>query len=407
MASVSKRKWTSPDGTAKEAWIVRYKDAGGSHRQSTFDRKKDADAFRLKAENELARGVHVATSRSKTINELIDAYLEQVAERAREGRRMSYEHSKSINMFMRVHVRPHIGAVKLCDFTFAVAEEWARKLMNGGRLSPRSARHVLALFKVVIDYAIRREWIFTANVVSQVMGEYRGIQREPIRTFTKEEVRALLLAAAERRPYQTERAALMLRCAVYLAAFCGLRYGEVMGLRLDHIDFARGVIEVRHSLTQEDNLKGPKTKAGIRDVPMPRIVAEALKEWIERFYVVNDRCLAFRRRCGSFFTAQAFHTNHWRKLLERNGLGPDKNGRSFHFHALRHFCASMMISEGMPVTDVAELMGHSSFDMTLQVYAHALMVSDRRADLLEGVATALFAAPALPAPTAPAMALAA
>lgn len=57
----------------------------------------------------------------------------------------------------------------------------------------------------------------------------------------------------------------------------------------------------------------------------------------------------------------------WRRLLKRAGLG---DGASLHFHALRHFAASVMIQQGIPLPDVARLLGHESFDLTLEVHAH-------------------------------------
>ncbi|WP_414711866.1 tyrosine-type recombinase/integrase [Sphingomonas sp. CFBP9021] len=64
---------------------------------------------------------------------------------------------------------------------------------------------------------------------------------------------------------------------------------------------------------------------------------------------------------------------------------PDTGGKRFHFHSLRHFAASMMISHNLPLTDVASMMGHSKFDMTLQVYAHPIVGGTRRADIIERI----------------------
>ena len=67
---------------------------------------------------------------------------------------------------------------------------------------------------------------------------------------------------------------------------------------------------------------------------------------------------------GSARWATAYFEPDWQGLLKHAGLP------SFHFHALRHFCASWMIENRMPLTDVASLLGHANFDMTLHVYAH-------------------------------------
>jgi len=63
-------------------------------------------------------------------------------------------------------------------------------------------------------------------------------------------------------------------------------------------------------------------------------------------------------------------------VLQRAELLDDQ--APYHFHALRHFYGSMLIESGAPLPDVAKLMGHSAFDMTLQVYTHSVLQADQR-----------------------------
>src|SRR3712207_3216642 len=98
------------------------------------------------------------------------------------------------------------------------------------------------------------------------------------------------------------------------------------------------IIHVRHSLTAWDELKGPKTKHGIRDVVMPRYVAELLREWISKFYLPNERQLIFRLAKGGPVGSSTFHMSLWKPLLRRAGLFAG-DGNEYHFHALRHFNA--------------------------------------------------------------------
>lgn len=391
MASVTKRRWTYK-GVEKEAWTVRYKDARGVHRSKAFTKKKDADDFRRKAETELQQGVHVAFGASVTVAKLAEVYLESAQLRRETGRRMSASHLNTLNTMFRVHIVPHLGTNRLADLSWAIVDEWARLLSAKPSISGGTVKRIMHLFKVAMDFAIRREWVFR-NVVAEVMKEYRGGHRVPIRTFTEAEARRLLQAVGHRPRNFTTRTTTLLRIYVYLGAFCGMRWGEIAGMKVEHINFEKGVLEIRHSLTAEDELKGPKTRAGVRDVPMPPVVADLLRQWLRSFYVENDRGLAFRRRGGGYMSCTNFHMNLWRKLLDRAELGLDAAGRRFHFHALRHFCASMMINHGVPLADVAELLGHSSFDVTLQVYAHTIAGGRRRIEILESVSVNLLAAP--------------
>jgi integrase len=390
MASVSKRRWTHK-GTKKEAWVLRYKDEQGRHRSRQFERKKDADAYRNKVVAELDAGLHAADGTAVTVAKLADAYLEAAEARREAGRRMSTSHLRTLKLFFGKHIVPHLGARRLSELSYSNVDAWARNLSAGG-LSASSVKRAMHLFKVAVDFAMRRGWLHR-NVVAEAMKEYRGGGREPIRTFSEQEARRLLAVAAVRPPNFTARQIDMLRCFVYLGAFCGLRYGEIAGLKVEHVDFDCGLIEVRHSLTVDGELKCPKTRAGVRDVPMPPVVADELRRWLRSYYMENDLGLVFRRRGGGAISVQNFHLNMWRKLLDRAELGPDDRGRRFHFHALRHFCASMMVQHLVPLTDIASLLGHNSFDVTLQVYAHTIAGGRRRMDVLEQVSANLLAPP--------------
>lgn len=388
MASVTKRKWTTPKGEKKEAWLVRYFDGEGVHRARTFIRKKEADAFSHSVSVEVQKGVHIAQTQTVTVNELLDHFIEWCEMRHKNGQRMGSSHLKTIKAQSRNHIRPAIGRYKMTDLTFNILDNWARTLTHTPSLAPRTVRSILHFFKMATDYGMRRGWA-NRNLTSEVMQDYRSGARARIRTFSKIEVQAIL-SNLQTKPLRIfDRTWRLQRCFVYLATFCGLRIGEINGLRVENIDFEGHVLEVRHNLTAAGELKGPKTRSGIRDVPMPAIVEQELRNWLASFYQANEDGLIFRGRNGGQISHAQWHVRYWQPLLDRCLLGPDEKGRRFHFHALRHFCASMLVEQGVPLTDAAELLGHSSFDMTLQVYAHAIMASQKRIEVLQSVADSL------------------
>lgn len=199
-----------------------------------------------------------------------------------------------------------------------------------------------------------------------------------------------MCAYSSRRPASrlnvSHRARLRLQIFLALGAFCGLRAGEIRGLTQDSIDFDNRFIRVRHNLTEFDELKEPKTKSGNRDTPMPVHIQELLELWCVKYYISNERNLVLTSLRGSSI-AQTVLTYSWYNLLRRAGLFIE--GDVLHFHALRHFAASRMIQAGLPITDVAAVLGHSKVDMTLSVYAHALTEKTVRRDVFESMATSL------------------
>jgi integrase len=186
---------------------------------------------------------------------------------------------------------------------------------------------------------------------------------------------------------------MLLRCTVHLAAFCGLRWGEIMGLTVSALDLDGRAVHVWHSLTEWDELKGPKTRAGIRDVPVPQHLTVMLSDWLDRHYIDNDRGLVFRTPSGKRISAANFHAEYWQPLLARAGLLRDTD--NLHFHALRHFAASWMIQNALSLPEVASLLGHKKFDLTLQVYAHPISGGRQRSEAMDRMAASLLESPLL------------
>lgn len=243
-----------------------------------------------------------------------------------------------------------------------------------------------------MDWAERRGYVHV-NVVRRVKQEYGHVEGETIRTFTKPDVQRLL-AALEKPSRQAPRAKAFIRAAIYLAAFCGLRRGEILGLTAASVDVEAGVLRIRNSLNGFGEFKAPKTRSGVRDIPMPAIVAEAIKAWMP-FYVGNEHGCLFRTKTGGEIDGNTFHVAYWKPVLKRAGFKQDEKGRWHHFHALRHFAASMMIEHHVSLPTVAAVLGHKTFDMTLQVYAHTVAGGQHRLDALDRIAGELM--PAKPA----------
>ncbi|SNT06255.1 Site-specific recombinase XerD [Sphingomonas laterariae] len=382
MASVSKRAWTH-NGVKKEAWAVRYHDEKGVRRSKQFDQKKAADAFKRKVEREIEDGTHTPDGDSDTVDAVSREFVRHTEMRWRDGRigRGRYEH---LNRLVEANVVPILGRIRFRDLKASDVEGFYRDLVAKG-LAPFTARSRVLDFAEVEKFARRRGHLKT-QPVRDALAELRGIPRPRIRTFTSDEAARLLRVAGAHRPHAKVRFCAMMNLFVNLAAFCGMRQGEILGLTTASIDPERRIIRVRHNLTCYDELKGPKTASGVRDIPMPSHIIDLLDVWMRDHYVEDPRSLIFRTPKGTRIDAGNIHYS-WRRLLEQAGL--DHDDRPFHFHALRHFAASWMIANGLPVTDVAGLLGHCKFDTTLQVYAHSVLRPALRHETMERMVAAL------------------
>lgn len=387
MASVAKRKWTHK-GVAKEAWIVRYKD-GDAHPQRTFDKKKDADAFKRKVEQEIEEGTHVSRRSSRKLRELVTEFTDDLDRRVKSGQvGPGYldQTARSLSYAVEFMGDSVLSEMKWQDVhAYGVHLIDRNSVWQGRKFSNATVRVVLNALRMCFDFGIRRGYA-ARNIVGDAIKEIGQLPVKGITSFNQAEMRAVI-EAIEIREGNSERGQALIRAAVYLGAMCGLRRGEIMALSWDDIDFAGQQIHVRHNLTPADLLKGPKTRSGIRTVPMAKMVSAALEAW--RPHVVREaRGLIFRTRTGGIIRASDFYKDLWHVLLARAGF-PPVDGRWRHFHATRHFAGSAWLDAGVPLPEVSRLMGHANMQVTARIYSHAIMEVHHRAKQMEQAANAL------------------
>ena len=372
MASVQKR-----EGYGFE---VRYIDPStGKRRSKTCKLKKEADAFKRKVEREIEDGVHVAATETRTVAQALAATLDVVDERQQAGA-IGKVHASVTRRISERDIMPALGKVVLRDLTRDQVEDFARTLRNKG-CAPKTVRKYLLPLKAMETLARRRGWLKTLPV-SDALADQPKQAVERIDTFVPDEVTALLSRCVKHPAQRTARMLASTNVAIHLAALCGLRMGEIIGLPVAAIDLDLRRIHVRQAMSRAYEIKGPKSAAGHRIVPVPHQVVSVLRDWLETYHVVNDLGLLLTSATG----AALLHTNlqrRWVDTLEASSL------RRRHFHALRHFYASWHIANGTPGSDVAKLLGHSHFDTTLRIYTHALMPDDAKAAQADMIASLL------------------
>ena len=136
--------------------------------------------------------------------------------------------------------------------------------------------------------------------------------------------------------------------------FAGLRKGEAMALTAQDIDLDKRALSVTKTVNELGHIGSPKSKAGIRTVPILDNLFPYLEPYAsrsgERLFPLND-CNAHK---------------HFVRILEAAGLG----GLGFTTHSLRHTFITRCCENGVPPKVTQKWVGHSTVQMTLNVYAH-------------------------------------
>lgn len=389
MATVRKRKWTHK-GTEKEAWVVEYTDNTGARRRVTVSSKKEADNKRREIEVELNSGQHTAKNASATVKALCDDFMRMQDQRLKDGM-IRTEWRRILERVIRLHIVPYLGNKVVSELHARDAEKWWADISATGKQSLATRKSYLEILRRIEAIAIRKE--YTKRKVFDDFRPERATSRKVINTLNVDDIKQIIEALKHRPRWLRSRTWAAMKCAVYLSAFCGLRRGEIFGMKAENIDFDARLIRVRNSLTATLELKGPKTRAGVRDVPMPEPVEAVLREWFDGHYSENKLGLLLTTEKNQPHTMGNGFYHAWTLLLVRAGLQDKGDKRPFHFHALRHFAASWMLEGKLSPPDVASLLGHRTFDVTLQVYAHSVFSGSHRHSALDRMAAALVAEP--------------
>lgn len=173
--------------------------------------------------------------------------------------------------------------------------------------------------------------------------------------------------------------------------FTGMRSSELRGLRWQDVDFRTGEISIRQRADQFREIGPTKSEAGVRTIPVPPVVINALKE--HKLKQAPGVELVFANPDGE----PRSHTNIVNKGLKPAmiragvtvGAGEDVAAKYTGLHALRHFFASWLINRkedgglGLPVKMVQERMGHASIVMTMDTYGHLFPRSDDGTELAQ------------------------
>jgi integrase len=251
---------------------------------------------------------------------------------------------------IRLHINPHIGSTKLTKLNaLHVQRLYARKLDEG--LSPGTVRLIHANLSKALQKAVR--WRLVGVNVARAATAPKNTAEE-VKPLTREEVSRLLDGARDDR----------FEALYVLAVTCGLRRGELLGLRYEDIDLKRGTLQVRRSLSKgKTNL--PKTCKSRRSIKISRTALEALKRHKKRQTVLSE--WVFCTHKGTPISSQNLLWKAWDDT-RRKGQLPEGT----HLHQLRHTCATLLLQENVHPKLVSSLLGHSTIKQTLDTYSHVL-----------------------------------
>ena len=346
--------YTGPDGAVHNA-------------EQTFPTKGMAERWLSLTEADVMRGEWSPPERcAETVGEWAERWLEQGQWRPTTARDYGSK--------VRSLILPRWGTTPIGEVRREDVRAWTTELASEGR-SSATVRHAAGTFSRILDLAAESG----ALVVNPCLRlRLRTPRQADIRPLTVDEVETL--ASAIERPdfppgghgagYPASRLCRPdLALWVRLAAYCGLRAGELGALRRGRIDLDGRSLRVEESLADSaGTLSFGAPKSGkARSVPLPATLIPALRRHLASRVEAGATALVFTDSEGGPIRHGNLYRHHFRPAVERAGLPAD-----LRFHDLRHTYAALLIAAGAHPRAIMERMGHSSITVTLGTYGHLL-----------------------------------
>ena len=283
------------------------------------------------------------------------------------GRKASTHRFYAFNL--RLHILPVLGDKAVPALTRADCRDLMTACRSKG-LKPASMRGVNRTLSAVLTQAVE-DALLPANPAFR-MGKYlrSGDELPPeIQPLTREEAHVFLEKAGELFPEFVP----FFLCALRT----GMRLGELLALQWGDIDFASRCIHVRRNLVA-GRLTSTKNKQR-RRVDMSLVLTQTLKRLLtarKRATLKSGEAApswVFLTPKGHRVDGDNLRDRVFYRLLEKAEL------RRVRIHDLRHTFASLLIQQGESLAYVQQQLGHSSIQVTVDVYGHLIPGANRAA----------------------------
>lgn len=360
------KKGANGDGTLYHRkdgrWEVAYTVEGHRHR---FVSKSRSEVHRRLTAGLKARedGNHQRPTR-ETAGTFLQAWLPGMRPQLRYSTWVRYE------KYLRIHILPVIRKVPLLRLGPQHVRAMQDRMLAGGA-SPTSVHHAQAVLHRALEDAVR--WGLVPRNVAGLVKPVKMACAQ-MQTLSAEQVALLFEAAASDR----------LEALWVLAATTGMRQGELLALRWQQLDFDRAVARVTGTLAVGPGgvtIAEPKTARSRRQIALTDQAVGALRrhktaqaaERLQAGPTWEDSQLVFCDLFGRSLSAEWVVRRAYRPLLKRAGLP------AIRFHDLRHTAATLMLGRGIHPKVVAEMLGHATVAVTLDIYSHVTPDMQREA----------------------------
>lgn len=345
-------------------FVIRYRlrmgDGKWKHRSETVyglsGKKAAREVLRQRLRDASTRLPETAEMK---VRDFVEAYWRPYLDRrgVKPSTRQSYECA------LQRHILPELGDLLLTEVVPLHMETLIQAKLKIG-LSAKSVRNLVGLLQGIFSLAVDNDLIARSPVRSKHKPTVRR-REKPV--WTADQVKLILAAVPQGY-----------RALFVCAALTGARLGELLGLQWMNVDLKNRTLRIQQSLWQRQ-LVSPKTSGSVRTVPFGDGLAQPLLECHQAAVHTQPEDFVFCKRDGTPLNPDVLRKDVLYPVLDRLGI-PRASGVS-GFHTFRHSAASFINAQTGNLKLAQKLLGHSTINMTADVYTHTSAEADREGAL--------------------------
>jgi integrase len=318
-------------------------------------------------------------SRVPTLAEYAERWLTEAIVPHRKPRTEDY-----YRKVLEHHLLPVFGKLPLTEIRPAQVRAFIAQKLNA-KASRNTVKNMAATLRAILYQAQQMDELIPSNPAAR-FGRFfdaRHDAREHVVVLEPEDVARVFRTATK---WYADH-----ELAIRMLFYTGMREGELLGLRWEDVDWPRHLIDLRRTVAfRQHRLIVNTPKSGkLRTIDVPAALTASLRELhsVRKAQAVVDGAASapwiFRSATDPArpMNDAWFRDRVWRPLLEKAEV------RHIRVHDARHTYASLMLRRGVPIAYVSKQLGHSSIQITVDLYGHFIPGADRHH--VEGLAEAI------------------
>ncbi|MBQ4516612.1 MAG: site-specific integrase [Clostridia bacterium] len=378
-------KYKELDGTSQSvySWRLNQTDKAPQGKNSEFCLRE----LKQQIERDRRDGINSAEARKMTLNAFFDNYIESKVG-LKQSTRTNYKY------MYKKYVSKTLGLKKISDIKYSDILKFYNSLIVELGFKPNSMEIIHTILHPIFTVAVRDDYVRT-NPTDNAMKEIKKAhnwEKAKRHALTEKQQSAFMTFMHEHEQYKNW----IPLFKVLLGTGC--RVGEIIGLRWEDCDFENNLISINHNLIYrqqdsgrcEHHITTPKTKSGIRTIPMLKEVKNALLEEYKKqeqsgfnnTVIDGYSGFVFKNRFGNVFLPHSINRVISRIITSHNEIETEiakTENRDpellphFSVHNLRHTFCTRFCENETNIKVIQEIMGHADITTTMDIYNEATL----------------------------------